>query len=119
VPVIVRDGTGAVEALAAGTPGTPVNGTPAPGTPGTPADAPAFPALPGAAVGLGEDPAPLAALLRRWLTDPALRSAWRAAAHAARGHLPGWDATARAVLDILDRPAGPRQQPGRSPHAAN
>ena len=30
------------------------------------------PGLPGAAVGLGTDPAPLADLLRHWLTDPAL-----------------------------------------------
>ncbi|KRE81583.1 glycosyltransferase [Arthrobacter sp. Soil763] len=108
VPVIVRDGTGAVEALAAGTPGTSVDTSTA-----------AAPAVPGAAVDLREDPAPLAALLRRWLTDPALRAAWRAAAHAARGRLPGWDATARAVLDILGRPAGPRQRPGLPPHTAN
>lgn len=94
VPVIVREGTGAVEALAAGTPG-------AAGTPAV-----AAPALPGAAVALGEDPAPLAALLRRWLTEPALRAEWRAAARAAREHLPGWDATARAVLAVLAA-AGP------------
>nr|WP_217500999.1 glycosyltransferase [Arthrobacter sp. C9C5] len=91
VPVIVREGTGAVEALAAGTPGADAAGTPAAGAP----------ALPGAAVALGEDPAPLAALLRRWLTEPPLRAEWRAAALAAREHLPGWDATARAVLAVL------------------
>ncbi len=69
IPVVVREGTGAVEALAAGT----LPGTPAPGTqPGTPA-----PELPGAAVGLGTDPAPLADLLRRWLDDPGLRERWR------------------------------------------
>ena len=91
VPVIVREGTGAVEALAAGTPGAGAAGTPA-------AEATA---LPGAAVELNADPAPLAALLRRWLTDRELRAEWRAAARAAREHLPGWDATARAVLAVL------------------
>ncbi|WP_346960437.1 glycosyltransferase [uncultured Arthrobacter sp.] len=90
VPVIVRQGTGAVEALATGTPEA------AAGTPGAEATA-----LPGAAVELNADPAPLAALLRRWLTDPELRAQWRAAARAARDHLPGWDATAQAVLAVL------------------
>ena len=88
IPVVVREGTGAVEALAAGSqPGIP------PGVPG--------PALPGAAVGLGTDPAPLADLLRRWLGEPGLRERWRDAAAAARGRLPGWDATARTVLGFL------------------
>ncbi|MEA5456435.1 glycosyltransferase family 4 protein [Sinomonas sp. JGH33] len=41
------------------------------------------------------------AVLRSWLTDPALRSQWRAAACAARPRLPGWGATARAVLTAL------------------
>jgi glycosyltransferase involved in cell wall biosynthesis len=91
VPVIVRQGTGAVEALAAGTP----DADPA-GTPGAEETA-----LPGAAVELGDDPAPLAALLRRWLTDPELRARWQAAARAAREHLPGWDATARTVLAVI------------------
>ena len=89
VPVIVRKGTGAVEALAAGSPTA------------------AAPALPGAAVELGEDPAPLAALLRRWITDATLRGDWRAAARSARAHLPGWDATARTVVEILGGPAHP------------
>ena len=98
IPVVVREGTGAVEALAAGTlPGPPAAGTPTPdSTPGTP-----VPGLPGAAVGLGTDPAPLADLLRRWLDDPALKDRWRDAAAAARGRLPGWDATARTVLGFL------------------
>ena len=89
VPVIVRSGTGAVEALAAGTPAGTAQ-------------------LPGAAVALAEDPGPLAALLRRWLTEPALRAHWRAAALASRERLPGWDATARAVLSIIGTaaPAG-------------
>ena len=85
VPVVVRGGTGAVEALAAGTPAA--DGTPA---------------LPGTAVALGTDPAPLVQVLRRWLSDPGLRARWQAAAVAARDRLPGWDTTARTVLDALD-----------------
>ncbi|MEQ4520230.1 glycosyltransferase [Pseudarthrobacter sp. B907] len=107
IPVIVRQGTGAVEALAAGTPAAPAGSAVAESAAGTTA-------LPGTAVALAEDPAPLAAVLRRWLTEPALRAQWRDAALAAREHLPGWDATARAVLAILGiepqpHPAG-RQQ---------
>ncbi|QDY89298.1 glycosyltransferase [Arthrobacter sp. UKPF54-2] len=94
IPVIVRQGTGAVEALAAGTPAAAAGGSVADSTAGTIA-------LPGTAVALAGDPAPLAAVLRRWLTEPALRARWRDAALAAREHLPGWDATARAVLAIL------------------
>jgi glycosyltransferase involved in cell wall biosynthesis len=90
IPVVVREGTGAVEALAAGS----NRAT----------------ALPGAAVGLGTDPAPLADLLRRWLTDPALRARWQDAARAARGRLPGWDATARTVLEIMGADGRPNWQ---------
>lgn len=95
VPVVVREGTGAVEALAAGS----LSGLPVPGSrPGTPVpDTP----LPGAAVGLGTDPAPLSDLLRRWLGDAGLRKRWRDAAADARDRLPGWDATARTVLELL------------------
>ncbi|SFT76111.1 glycosyltransferase [Arthrobacter sp. ov118] len=95
IPVVVRDGTGAVEALAAG------GGTP----------------LPGRAVGLGTDPAPLADLLRQWLTDAALRARWRDAARAGRGRLPGWDATARTVLEIVGahgRPTGWSPRPSQA-----
>jgi glycosyltransferase involved in cell wall biosynthesis len=97
IPVVVRAGTGAVEALAAGAPENP--------TPGT---------LPGAAVALGTDPSVLADVLRRWLTDPALRDRWRSAAVSARSRLPGWDNTARTVVETLlaGRPAG---KPGRNP----
>ena len=91
IPVVVREGTGAVEALAAGS----LPGSPLPGSP-----------LPGAAVGLGTDPGPLADLLRRWLGDPGLRERWREAAAAARDRLPGWDATARAVLESLTAETG-------------
>jgi glycosyltransferase involved in cell wall biosynthesis len=101
IPVVVREGTGAVEALAAGSlPGTPVTGS----RPDTP--------LPGTAVGLGTDPAPLAELLRRWLGDAGLRERWRFAAADARGRLPGWDTTARTVLEFLSTaaPAAPATQ---------
>ncbi|GAB13734.1 putative glycosyltransferase [Arthrobacter globiformis NBRC 12137] len=102
VPVIVRAGTGAVEALGLG----------AETAPGPPEGAPT---LPGAVVELGdagdvdagdvasgeEEPEPLAALLRSWLTDPALRAEWRRRALAGRERLPGWDATARRVLGYV------------------
>ncbi|MDQ1057044.1 glycosyltransferase involved in cell wall biosynthesis [Arthrobacter globiformis] len=98
VPVIVRAGTGAVEALGLG----------AETAPGRPEGA--APTLPGAVVELGDvgdaepgegDPEPLAALLRSWLTDPALRAEWRRRALAGRELLPGWDATARQVLGYV------------------
>ena len=111
IPVVVREGTGAVEALAAGNPPRlPVPDAPLPtlpghDMPGHDMPGPAAPVpdapLPGAAVGLGTDPAPLADLLRRWLGDPGLREQWRDAAVAASGRLPGWDATARTVLGNL------------------
>ncbi|MGO4807307.1 glycosyltransferase [Arthrobacter sp. 2MCAF15] len=102
IPVVVRGGTGAVEALAAGSlPGTPVPGSRPVPTRQQP-DVPAPDSqLPGAAVELGTDPAPLADVLRRWLADAGLRDRWRDAAAAARDRLPGWDATARTVLEIL------------------
>jgi len=95
IPVVVRDGTGAVEALAAGSP-----------IASREDDDGGGPALPGTAVVLGTDPSPLAGVLRRWLTDPDLRSRWRESAKAARNRLPGWDVTARTVLDSIatDRP---------------
>jgi glycosyltransferase involved in cell wall biosynthesis len=112
VPVIVRAGTGAVEALELGA-------ETAPGPPDG-----AAPALPGAVVELDDageiepsevepgdvvsgegDPEPLAVLLRSWLTDPALRAEWRRRALAGRGLLPGWDATARQVLGFVAQEA--------------
>lgn len=112
VPVVVRAGTGAVEALAAGTLGptptptpTPAAAPTAPAAPGaehcTPEHGTA-PPLPGTAVALGADPAPLAEVLRRWLSNPSLRTRWRAAALDARDRLPGWDATARTVLEAVN-----------------
>ncbi|SDL62022.1 Glycosyl transferases group 1 [Arthrobacter sp. ov407] len=96
IPVVVRAGTGAVEALGAGNlPGSPGPDMPVPDMP-----VPDMP-LPGAAVELGTDPAPLADLLRGWLGHPGLRERWRDAAADARGRLPGWDATARTVVEFL------------------
>ncbi|MCB5293407.1 glycosyltransferase [Arthrobacter sp. SO3] len=118
VPVVVRAGTGAVEALAAGAP------APAPDSLDalTPAANPAptsaterTPALPGAAVALGTDPAPLTKVLRRWLLDPGVRTRWRAAAVDARERLPGWDATARTVLAAVDPEPPAAQQPDATP----
>ena len=87
MPVVVRDGTGAVEALAAGSARPAGRGrTRCPAPPSALAET---------------DPAPLADLLRRWLTDPALRAEWRRRALAARERLPGWDATARTVLGYV------------------
>lgn len=107
VPVVVRAGTGAVEALAAGTP-APRPAAPASVPTRTPADGAAN--LPGTAVALGADPEPLAGVLRRWLTEPGLRARWRDAALAARDRLPGWDATARTVLAALEpQRSGPQR----------
>jgi hypothetical protein len=83
VPVVVRTGTGAVEALKLGAPGGDES------------------LLPGAAVVLDRDPRPLAATLRAWLTTPELQAEWRQGALAGRELLPGWDSTARWVLDII------------------
>lgn len=100
IPVVVRQGTGAVEAL--GLAGTLAGGAGVrpDGKPGT-----ASPAVPGAAVGLSgpenSHPQVLAAVLRQWLLNGTLRAGWRAAALAAREQLPGWDSTARNVLEIL------------------
>ncbi|MDN3935596.1 glycosyltransferase [Arthrobacter sp. YD4] len=104
IPAIIRRGTGALEALTAGTPqaGTPQAGPGAARATGEEAEGDDA-GLPGAAVALAEDPAPLTELLRRWLTEPELRARWRATALDARQHLPGWDATARTVLEILGR----------------
>ncbi|NUP73196.1 MAG: glycosyltransferase family 4 protein, partial [Sinomonas sp.] len=45
----------------------------------------------------------LETVLRSWLTDRELRAAWSSAARAARPRLPGWGATAEAVLSALSR----------------
>lgn len=74
VPVIVRQGTGAVEAL---------------GSTGA-----------GEALDLS-DPHNLTMTLRNWLTDPALQQRWRGAAISARDSLQSWDATAATVLKAI------------------
>ncbi|GGL07778.1 glycosyltransferase family 4 protein [Mangrovihabitans endophyticus] len=53
------------------------------------------------------DPGALAAALRRWLTDEGLRTAWRGAAARRRAALPGWDATVRALDDVISPPPTP------------
>ncbi|WP_200846836.1 glycosyltransferase family 4 protein [Arthrobacter sp. 18067] len=77
VPVLVRQGTGAVEALGS-------------------ADA-------GLVLDLG-DPNNLADTLKNWLTTPVLQERWRSNALQAREHLQGWDATAATVLRALAAP---------------
>ncbi|MDQ0030074.1 glycosyltransferase family 4 protein [Arthrobacter bambusae] len=72
IPVVVRKGTGAVEALG-------VHGA-------------------GEAVDLTAGIGSLETVLRRWLGDPALRESWRVAAEAASRALPRWEDTAREVL---------------------
>jgi len=48
-----------------------------------------------------DDPAALATALRAWLTDPALRARWRAAALARRATLPRWTETARLIAGFV------------------
>ena len=114
IPVIVREGTGAVDAL--GLAGR-LSGRRArkqdSGRGGERGGQ--IYAVPGAAVGLGETEGDgpgdsghddhradvLASVVRQWLADEPLRAGWRVAALAAREQLPGWDSTARSVLEIL------------------
>ncbi|MDI3194212.1 glycosyltransferase family 4 protein [Pseudarthrobacter sp. AL07] len=114
IPVIVREGTGAVDALGLAGGFTRRLAGRTDGGRGGERDGGIY-AVPGAAVGLAgsEGDAPrgngpedhhadvLAAVIRRWLVDESLRAGWRAAALAARERLPGWDSTARTVLEIL------------------
>ncbi len=89
IPVIVRKGTGAVEAL---------------GMAGLAADD-GGPRLPGAAlplpVGGSESPGRLADVLRQWLTDQQTGESWRTAALEARTKLPDWNRAARTMLGLL------------------
>lgn len=80
VPAIVGAGTGAVEALGSG------------GGHG----------LPGSAVPTDE-PGPLARELRRWLTEPGLRSRWRDRAGDARAGLRGWSRAAAELARVVGR----------------
>jgi glycosyltransferase involved in cell wall biosynthesis len=50
-----------------------------------------------------DDPAALAAALRRWLADPGCRDRLRASALVRRAALPGWADTVRRVSEVLDR----------------
>ncbi len=84
------------EALARG---VPVLGTQVAGVPEALGTAPDG-SLPGALVPPG-DPQALAADLRRWLTDPALRRDRRAAAVARRAGLRGWEFTTRRWSEVL------------------
>jgi glycosyltransferase involved in cell wall biosynthesis len=96
IPAVVSADTGAIEALQEG---ATKHST----------------ATPGTSVPAG-DSASLAAVLRRWLTEPMLRRAWRQAALARRDTLPGWQQTAEAVLGYLNRPRiPPSTQPGLPP----
>jgi glycosyltransferase involved in cell wall biosynthesis len=91
IPAVVTAGTGAVEALeqratiAAGASSDPPSG-----------------ATPGAVIP-ARDPASLAGILRSWLSEPTVRRAWRQAAVVRRDTLPGWQQTAAAVLEYLER----------------
>jgi glycosyltransferase involved in cell wall biosynthesis len=90
IPVVVREGTGAVEALGLAQLETHDVGRRLPGA--------AVPLVPGDR----ESPQRLARVLRHWLEDAATRDTWQAAAMEARKRLPGWDRTAATVLAALD-----------------
>lgn len=77
IPAVVGSGTGSQEALA-------LAGFPVPGAEVPP-----------------DDPAALASVLRRWLTDARLRSEWSDAAVATRDRLPTWNQTAHQMQRIL------------------
>jgi glycosyltransferase involved in cell wall biosynthesis len=51
-----------------------------------------------------EDAAALGVGLRRWLTDVAVRQAWRTAARERRVWLPTWDETVQKVASLLHNP---------------
>jgi glycosyltransferase involved in cell wall biosynthesis len=95
IPAVVPAGTGALEALHQGATSQ-------------------SDAVPGTAIRSG-DAAGLALLLRRWLTEPTLRYAWREAAVARRDTLPGWRQTAEAVLAYLERLPSPSSTRAGSP----
>lgn len=50
-----------------------------------------------------DDPDALAAALRRWLINPALRVRIRTSARLRRGMLHGWATTSRQLADLLER----------------
>jgi glycosyltransferase involved in cell wall biosynthesis len=83
--------------------GIPVLATAAGGVPDTLGRAPDG-SVPGILVPPGDATA-LAAALRRWSAEPALRRRLRAAARSCRAALDGWDTTARLWADVLGRVA--------------
>ncbi|MFF1254818.1 glycosyltransferase family 4 protein [Pseudarthrobacter sp. NPDC058329] len=101
IPVVVRAGTGAVEALSFAAPDEAKSGR----LPGTAAPVPA--------TDDPQNPAVLAEVLSRWLLHSGTRDSWRAAALDTRDRLPGWEQTAAHMLDILrDLNAGPGSPAG-------
>ena len=54
----------------------------------------------------GRRPAALAAALRRWLLDPALRDGLRQRPRARRGTLHGWEVTSTMLAGVLTLPGG-------------
>jgi glycosyltransferase involved in cell wall biosynthesis len=89
IPAIVRDGTGAIEALGFAAPSEG-------GRPRLPGTAVPFPAPDDPA-----NPALLAEVMGRWMEDGTTRNTWRAAALETRARLPGWERTAAQVLDAI------------------
>ena len=106
IPVVVRAGTGAVQALGFAAPEQRKSGT----LPGT---AVHFPGTDGPKGDSPEGPALLAAVLRAWLQDTGTRDAWRAAAVETRNRLPGWDQPARLVLEAVSK-SGPQDRSAQS-----
>lgn len=90
-------GMAAAEALARGIPVVTTTGGALPDTVGHAPDG----TRPGLLVPPG-DPAALAAALRRWFAEPALRDRLRAAALARGATLPGWETPAAAVSAALE-----------------
>jgi glycosyltransferase involved in cell wall biosynthesis len=68
--------------------------------------------LPGMLIS-ADDADGLADALRTWLTDPGLRSGWRASAGLRSRDLAGWPETARAVAAVLHEIAKPDDAPAR------
>ena len=106
IPVVVRAGTGAVEALSFAAPEQGKSGT----LPGT---AVHFEGTDGPEGDSPEGPTLLAAVLRGWLQETITRDAWRAAALETRSRLPGWDQPARLVLEAVSK-NWPQNSPGQS-----
>ncbi|WP_328584607.1 glycosyltransferase family 4 protein [Streptomyces sp. NBC_00370] len=90
-------GMAVTEALARG---VPVLATAVGGLPEAVGRAPGG-AVPGALVP-AQDPAALTAALRDWLTDPAVRDRWKAAAHRRREALDDWRTTTQDLARVLD-----------------